>query len=180
MPATALAAVLIVLMRIVADCAIHARLDALGKALLDTLQYFFPNMSSCRNDLWTDQVLLVRRVGAPRRSWFTQSPQRRQGQKHHLSSDRDWTQGLEGQLSATLGSQTKTLLLRMGKAITVFWRGARAAAIMGGWRLTKRDISRFFLELTGFFPRIDRIFSGEALNPFFGAQDEGFLKFRSR
>ena len=35
------------------------------------------------------------------------------------------------------------------------------------------DISRFF-------PRIDRIFPGEALNPFFGAQDEGFLEFRSR
>ena len=30
------------------------------------------------------------------------------------------------------------------------------------------DISRFF-------PRIDRIFSGEALNPFFGAQDERFF-----
>ena len=35
------------------------------------------------------------------------------------------------------------------------------------------DISRFF-------PRIDRIFPGEALNPFFGAQDEGFLEFRPR
>ena len=35
------------------------------------------------------------------------------------------------------------------------------------------DISRFF-------PRIDRIFSGEALNPFFGAQDERFSEFRSR
>ena len=35
------------------------------------------------------------------------------------------------------------------------------------------DISRFF-------PRIDRIFPGEALYPFFGAQDEGFLEFRSR
>ena len=35
------------------------------------------------------------------------------------------------------------------------------------------DISRFF-------PRIDRIFPGEALNPFFGAQDEGFSEFRSR
>ena len=29
-------------------------------------------------------------------------------------------------------------------------------------------------------PRIDRIFPGEALNPFFGAQDEGFSEFRSR
>ena len=37
----------------------------------------------------------------------------------------------------------------------------------------ERDISRFF-------PRIDRIFSGEALNPFFGAQDKGFSEFRSR
>ena len=35
------------------------------------------------------------------------------------------------------------------------------------------DISRFS-------PRIDRIFSGEALNPFFGAQDEEFSEFRSR
>ena len=34
------------------------------------------------------------------------------------------------------------------------------------------DISRFF-------PRFDRIFPGEALNPFFGAQDEGFSEFRS-
>ena len=36
-----------------------------------------------------------------------------------------------------------------------------------------RDISRFF-------PRIDRIFRWEALNPFFGAQDDGFSEFRSR
>ena len=36
----------------------------------------------------------------------------------------------------------------------------------------RRDISRFF-------PRIDRIFFREALNPFFGAQDQGFSKFRS-
>ena len=35
-------------------------------------------------------------------------------------------------------------------------------------------------DITRFFPRIDRIFSGEALNPFFGAQDEGFSEFRSR
>ena len=38
---------------------------------------------------------------------------------------------------------------------------------------SSRDISRFS-------PRIDRIFPEEALNPFFGAQDEGFLEFRSR
>ena len=37
-----------------------------------------------------------------------------------------------------------------------------------------------FGDITRFFPRIDRIFSGEALNPFFGAQDEGFSEFRSR
>ena len=37
----------------------------------------------------------------------------------------------------------------------------------------RRDITRFF-------PRIDQIFPGEALNPFFGAQDEGFSEFRSR
>ena len=36
---------------------------------------------------------------------------------------------------------------------------------------TFRDISRFP-------PRIDRIFPGEALNPFFGAQDEGLSEFR--
>ena len=35
-------------------------------------------------------------------------------------------------------------------------------------------------DITRFFPRIDRIFFGEALDPFFGAQDEGFLEFRSR
>ena len=35
-------------------------------------------------------------------------------------------------------------------------------------------------DITRFFPRIDRIFSGEALNPFFGAQDAGFSEFRSR
>ena len=34
-------------------------------------------------------------------------------------------------------------------------------------------------DITRFFPRIDRIFPGEALNPFFGAQDEGFSEFRS-
>ena len=28
-----------------------------------------------------------------------------------------------------------------------------------------------------FFPQIDWIFVGEALNPFFGAPDEGFLEF---
>ena len=35
-------------------------------------------------------------------------------------------------------------------------------------------------DITRFFPRIDLIFPGEALNPFFGAQDEGFSEFRSR
>ena len=34
-------------------------------------------------------------------------------------------------------------------------------------------------DITRFSPRIDRIFPGEALNPFFGAQDEGFLDLRS-
>ena len=34
--------------------------------------------------------------------------------------------------------------------------------------------------ITRFSPRIDWIFPGEALNPFFGAQDEGFSEFRSR
>ena len=34
-------------------------------------------------------------------------------------------------------------------------------------------------DMTRFFPRIDRIFPGEALNPFFGAQDEGFSEFCS-
>ena len=31
--------------------------------------------------------------------------------------------------------------------------------------------------MSRFFPRIDLIFFGEALNPFFGAQDEGFWNF---
>ena len=35
-------------------------------------------------------------------------------------------------------------------------------------------------DISGFPPRIDQIFPGEALNPFFGTQDEGFLEFRSR
>ena len=34
-------------------------------------------------------------------------------------------------------------------------------------------------DITRFFPRIDQIFPGEALIPFFGAQDEGFSEFRS-
>ena len=38
---------------------------------------------------------------------------------------------------------------------------------------TPGDISRFA-------PQIDWIFSGEAPNPFFVAQDEEFLEFRSR
>ena len=40
--------------------------------------------------------------------------------------------------------------------------------------------SHFFLytdDISGFSPRIDRGFPGEALNPFFGAQDEGFSDF---
>ena len=41
-------------------------------------------------------------------------------------------------------------------------------------------ICKITRDITRFSPRIDRIFPGEALNPFFGAQDEGFLKFRSR
>ena len=32
-------------------------------------------------------------------------------------------------------------------------------------------------DMSRFFPRIDLIFFGEALNPFFGAQDEGFWNF---
>ena len=46
----------------------------------------------------------------------------------------------------------------------------RGVGRVGGWG---SDIS-------GFSPRIDRIFTGEAVNPFFGAQDEGFSEFRSR
>ena len=39
--------------------------------------------------------------------------------------------------SDTLGSQTNALLLRTGKAIAVFRRGTRAAAVKGGGRLAK-------------------------------------------
>ena len=39
-------------------------------------------------------------------------------------------------------------------------------------RPTPRDPSRLY-------PRFDRIFPGDALNPFFGARDEGFSEFRS-
>ena len=35
-------------------------------------------------------------------------------------------------------------------------------------------------DITRFFPWIDQIFPGEAIYPFFGAQDEGFSEFRSR
>ena len=41
------------------------------------------------------------------------------------------------------------------------------------------DLYLYPRDITRFFPRIDQIFFGEALNPFFGAQDEGFLEFRS-
>ena len=37
-----------------------------------------------------------------------------------------------------------------------------------------------FSDISRFFPRIDRIFPGEALNPFFGAEDEGISEFLSR
>ena len=40
---------------------------------------------------------------------------------------------------------------------------------------SRRDISRFSPHI-----QVDRIFSWKALNPFFGAQDEGFSEFRSR
>ena len=43
----------------------------------------------------------------------------------------------------------------------------------------KRAVTKVLRDITRFFPRIDRIFSGKALNPFFGAQDEGFSEFRS-
>ena len=36
-----------------------------------------------------------------------------------------------------------------------------------------------FSDISRFSPRIDRIFSGEALNPFFGAQNEGISEIRS-
>ena len=39
---------------------------------------------------------------------------------------------------------------------------------------------RVLCDITRFSPRIDQIFPGEAFNPFFGAQDEEFLEFRSR
>ena len=35
-------------------------------------------------------------------------------------------------------------------------------------------------DITRFSPQIDWIFPGEALNPFFGAQDKGFSEFHSR
>ena len=44
-------------------------------------------------------------------------------------------------------------------------------SLVDSLRWNSSDISRFS-------PRIDRIFPGEALNPFFGAQDEGFSEFR--
>ena len=34
-----------------------------------------------------------------------------------------------------------------------------------------------FCDISRFSPQIDRIFSGKALNTFFGAQEEGFSEF---
>ena len=45
------------------------------------------------------------------------------------------------------------------------------AKLREGGREGGKDISRFF-------PRNDRVFFGGTLNPFFGAQDEGFSEFR--
>ena len=47
-------------------------------------------------------------------------------------------------------------------------------------RWQRQDGPAHVCDITRFSPRIDRIFPGEALNPFFGAQDEEFLEFRSR
>ena len=58
-------------------------------------------------------------------------------------------------------------LAREGRHVRRGQEGEAVGAVAAG------DISRFF-------PRIDRIFSGEALNSFYGAQDEGFSEFRSR
>ena len=44
------------------------------------------------------------------------------------------------------------------------------ADVIAAVRRGRRDISRFP-------PRIDLIFPGEALDPFFGAQDKGFSEF---
>ena len=50
-------------------------------------------------------------------------------------------------------------------------------SILGSIKWVPIQVGR---DITGFFPRIDWIFPWEALNPFFGAQDEGFSEFRSR
>ena len=66
---------------------------------------------------------------------------------------------------------------RRSPMLTTTTRLARAQTVKRRMQLPiffgKCDISRFF-------PRIDLIFSWKALYPFFGAQDEGFLEFRSR
>ena len=48
----------------------------------------------------------------------------------HMCRDQDWYVQTR---SATLGSQTKALLLSTGKAVTVVRRGTRV--VKGGWRL---------------------------------------------
>ena len=58
----------------------------------------------------------------------------------------------------------------MGEGLpTCLGGGLWGSSVCGGAGCTG-DISRFF-------PRIDRILSGEAFNTIFGAQDEGFRNF---
>ena len=82
-----------------------------------------------------------------------------------------------GILSASVAVTGSSVTASVPRSIVSWERRGRGATAGPEFptRLTAvaRDISRFF-------PRIDRIFPREALNPFFGAQDEGFLEFRSR
>ena len=68
------------------------------------------------------------------------------------------------QAGAPLEKRMRRILLDSSRIRFTDLDGHSGHAHAGG------DISRFF-------PQIDLIFSGEALNPFFGAQDEGFSEF---
>ena len=47
------------------------------------------------------------------------------------------------------------------------------------WRCTELTLGLDTRDISRFSPRIDRIFPGGAIYPFFDAQDEGFLEFRA-
>ena len=67
------------------------------------------------------------------------------------------------------------------RRVTDYWRDVEKVAMRGTkdseWRCTELTLGLDTRDISRFSPRIDRIFPGEALNPFFGAQDKGFSDF---